>query len=423
MPPFEPVLLRNAGKADSHRLDVYTAAGGYEALSRVLTGYTPDDVIQIVRDANLRGRGGAGFSAGLKWSFVPKKGDGPTYLCCNTDEAEPGTFKDRVIIEEDPHQLLEGILISSYAIGAETTYIYIRGEYSPGIKTLEGAIAEAYERGYLGKGVLGSDFNHDVHIHLGAGAYICGEETALLDSIEGKRGQPRLKPPFPAVEGLYSRPTAVNNVETLACVPHILLHGAEWFRAIGPYESPGPKLYCLSGHVLKPGLYELPMGIPLRELVDVHGGGTDSGRKVKAVIPGGISAPMIPESGLDVPMDFDSLTAVGSMLGSAGVIVMDETTCIVKVARRMMEFFHHESCGKCTPCREGTDWAVKILRRVEAGDARRRDLEQLKVLCRSIEGNTFCALGDGAAMALRAAIEHFEDEFIAHIDDGKCPFA
>ena len=284
------------------------------------------------------------------------------------------------------------------------------------------AIAEARAKGYLGKNILGSGFDFDMHIHCGAGAYICGEETAMLDSLEGKRAQPRLKPPFPAVAGLYASPTVINNVETLACVPHIVLRGPAWFGGIGPEKSPGPKLYCLSGHVRKPGLYELPMGIPLRELVEKHAGGPPPGRKIKAVIPGGVSAPLIPESGLDVGMDFDSLAAAGSMLGSAGVIVIDDSTCVVKVATRVIEFFHHESCGKCTPCREGLDWVVKVMRRIEAGDGAPGDLDQLEALCDGIFGKTFCALGDGAAMGLRAALEHFGDEFAAHIDQGRCPF-
>ena len=353
---------------------------------------------------------------------MPKQSEKPKYLCVNADEGEPGTFKDRIIMERDPHQLIEGMAITAYAIGAQVAYVYVRGEYVLGIRTLEGAIAEARAKGYLGANILGSGFDFEMHIHCGAGAYICGEETAMLDSLEGKRAQPRLKPPFPAVAGLYASPTVINNVETLACVPHIVLRGADWFLGIGPEKSPGPKLYCLSGHVRKPGLYELPMGIPLRELVEEHAGGPPPGRRIKAVIPGGVSAPLIPESGLDVGMDFDSLAAAGSMLGSAGVIVIDDSTCVVKVATRMIEFFHHESCGKCTPCREGLDWVVKVMRRIEAGDGAPGDLDQLEALCNGIFGNTFCALGDAAAMGLRAALKHFGDEFAAHIDEGRCPF-
>lgn len=419
---FEPVLLKNVNVPDGHLLATYEAGGGYRALEKALKEYTPDDIVELVKRSNLRGRGGAGFPTGMKWSFVPKRADKPKYLCCNADEGEPGTFKDRIIMERDPHQLIEGMAISAYAIGAEVAYVYVRGEYVLAIRRLEQAIAEAEAKGYLGARILGSDFNFVVHVHCGAGAYICGEETAMLDSLEGKRAQPRLKPPFPAVAGLYASPTVINNVETLVCVPHIVARGADWFRGIGPEKSPGPKLYCVSGHVRKPGLYELPMGIPLRELVEDHAGGPPSGRKIKAVIPGGVSAPVIPDQGLDVGMDFDSLAAVGSMLGSAGVIVVDDTTCMVKVATRIIEFFHHESCGKCTPCREGLNWVVKVLRRIEAGEGAPGDMEQLHMLCKGIFGNTFCALGDGAAMGLRASLAHFREEFVAHIEERRCPF-
>ena len=419
---FEPVLLRNVDVPDGHLLSTYEAGGGYRALRKALGEYTPDEIVDLVKESNLRGRGGAGFPTGMKWSFVPKAAGKPKYLCCNADEGEPGTFKDRIIMERDPHQLIEGLAVSAYAIGAETAYVYIRGEYVTAIRRMEQAIAEAHENGCLGTGILGSNFNFMVYIHRGAGAYICGEETAMLESLEGKRAQPRLKPPFPAVAGLYASPTVINNVETLACVPHIVMRGPAWFRGIGPDRSPGPKLYCLSGQVRKPGLYELPMGISLRELVEEHAGGPLPGRKVKAVIPGGVSAPVIPASELEVGMDFDSLAAAGSMLGSAGVVVIDDSTCMVKLATRIIEFFHHESCGKCTPCREGLDWAVKVLRRIEAGEGETGDLEQLEMLCKGIFGNTFCALGDGAAMGLRAALKHFREEFVAHIEERRCPF-
>ena len=419
---FEPVLLRNVDVPDGHLLSTYEAGGGYRALRKALGEYTPDEIVDLVKESNLRGRGGAGFPTGMKWSFVPKAAGKPKYLCCNADEGEPGTFKDRIIMERDPHQLIEGLAVSAYAIGAETAYVYIRGEYVTAIRRMEQAIAEAHENGCLGTGILGSNFNFMVYIHRGAGAYICGEETAMLESLEGKRAQPRLKPPFPAVAGLYASPTVINNVETLACVPHIVMRGPGWFRGIGPDRSPGPKLYCLSGQVRKPGLYELPMGISLQELVEEHAGGPLPGRKVKAVIPGGVSAPVIPASELEVGMDFDSLAAAGSMLGSAGVVVIDDSTCMVKLATRIIEFFHHESCGKCTPCREGLDWAVKVLRRIEAGEGETGDLEQLEMLCKGIFGNTFCALGDGAAMGLRAALKHFREEFVVHIEERRCPF-
>jgi len=419
---YEPVLLKNVHVPDGHLLSTYEAGGGYRGLAKALKEYTPDEIIDLVKRSNLRGRGGAGFPTGMKWSFVPKRADKAKYLCCNADEGEPGTFKDRIVMERDPHQLIEGMAISAYAIGAEVAYVYIRGEYVLAIRRLEQAIAEAKAKGYLGTRILGSDFNFVVHVHCGAGAYICGEETAMLDSLEGKRAQPRLKPPFPAVAGLYASPTVINNVETLVCVPHIVARSADWFRSIGPEKSPGPKLYCVSGQVRKPGLYELPMGIPLRELVEDHAGGPPAGRKIKAVIPGGVSAPVIPEPGLDIGMDFDSLAAAGTMLGSAGVIVVDDTTCMVKVATRIIEFFHHESCGKCTPCREGLNWVVKVLRRIEAGEGAPGDMEQLDMLCKGIFGNTFCALGDGAAMGLRASLAHFREEFVAHIEERKCPF-
>ncbi len=419
---FEKVLLKNTDNPDGHRIEAYEATGGYRALAKILREYEPDELIQLVKDSNLRGRGGAGFPTGVKWGFVPKDPTRKKYLCCNADEGEPGTFKDRIIMEKDPHQMIEGLAITAYAIGAATAYIYIRGEFVLSIERTEAALDEAYRKGYLGKGILGTDFNLDMYVHKGAAAYICGEETAMLESIEGRRGQPKLRPPFPAVEGLYASPTVINNVETVACLPHIVERGAYWFRGIGPDASPGPKLFCLSGQVKKPGVYELPMGISIRDLVEEHAGGPRSGGRIKAVIPGGVSAPMIPESGLDVGMDFESLAAAGSMLGSAGVIVLDDTACVVRVASRINDFFSHESCGKCTPCREGLDWTGKILHRLEAGQGKHEDLEQLELLCDGIFGNSFCALGDSGAWALRAALKHFREEFVRHIEDGCCPF-
>ncbi len=419
---FEPVLLRNMDVPDGHLLSSYEAGGGYQALAKVLREHTPGEIIDLVKQSNLRGRGGAGFPTGLKWSFVPKRTDKPKYLCCNADEGEPGTFKDRIIMERDPHQLIEGMAISAYAIGAETAYVYIRGEYVLAIRRLEQAIAEAQAKALSGLADpgLGLQFRraHPLRrrrLHLRR-----GNRDARL-----ARGQAGAAAPETAISGgcgLYASPTVINNVETLACVPHIVMRGPAWFRGIGPDKSPGPKLYCLSGQVRKPGLYELPMGISLRELVEEHAGGPLPGRRIKAVIPGGVSAPLIPERGMDVGMDFDSLAAAGSMLGSAGVIVIDDTTCMVKVATRIIEFFHHESCGKCTPCREGLNWVVKVLRRIEAGEGTPGDREQLEALCKGIFGNTFCALGDGAAMGLRAALAHFEPEFLAHIDERRCPF-
>lgn len=410
----ELVLLENINNPNAHRIETYEKSGGYQGLRTVLRDYAPDEVIEAVKFSNLRGRGGAGFPTGLKWSFVPKDSPLPRYLCCNADEGEPGTFKDRILMERDPHQLIEGMVIAAYAIRCQTAYLYIRGEYGLSIEHCQQAIDEAHALGYLGQNILDSDHSLQIHIHKGAGAYICGEETALLESIEGKRGQPKLKPPFPAVAGLYECPTVVNNVETLACLPHLFQRGVEWFASIGPEDAPGPKLFCLSGQLKKPGLYEMEMGLSLEEVLEDYGGGPLQGQ-FKAAIPGGVSAPMFPRSEFDVKMDFGSLAAAGSMLGSAGVIGLDETASIPKVARRITEFFSHESCGKCTPCREGLTWAAKILRRIEAGQGQVGDVEQLDRLCNGIFGNSFCALGDGAAWALGATIKHFRHEFDALI--------
>ena len=407
---MEPILLKNIGRPDSHRLDRYEQNGGYRGIRKALE-LKPDTVIQIMKDSGLRGRGGAGFSTGLKWSFIPKDPELDKYFICNADESEPGTFKDRVIIEKDPHLLLEGIMIGAYATGATVGYIYIRGEYEFGARRLEQAIEEAHTRGYLGPGMFGSDHRLDLFVHRGAGAYICGEETALLDSLEGKRGQPRFRPPFPALAGVYRKPTVINNVETLSCVPFILDRGAEWFAAIGPQKSPGPKLFAVSGHVEKPGVYELPMDVTLRQLIFDHCGGMRGRQAFKAVIPGGGSAP---------PLDFESIAARGSMLGSAGVVVMDESTCMVKVALVINRFFSHESCGKCTPCRDGTPWMNQILERLENGRGREGDVELLESLCTGIFGRCLCALGDAAVMALRGALRHFREEFVYHITHKKC---
>ena len=415
---METVLLKNLNRPGGHTIESYLGGGGYAAAKEALR-MGPDHIIQMVKDSGLRGRGGAGFPTGLKWSFIPKEVF-PKYLCCNADEGEPGTFKDRGIIEYDPHLLIEGMIIASYAIGANSACIYIRGEFVFGAERLDEAIKEAYQKGFLGKNILGSQFSLDMFVHRGFGAYICGEETALLESIEGFRGQPRKKPPFPAVWGLYGKPTVINNVETLSCIPSIILKGPKWFASIGPEKSPGPKLYCVSGHVNKPGLYELPMGTPLREIVYVHAGGMRGGRKLKAVIPGGVTAPLLTEKELDTPMDFDSLAKAGSMLGSGAVIVMDETTCIVRSAYIINRFFSHESCGKCTPCRDGTIWMTNVLKRVEYGEGRPGDVELLEDLCANIFGRTFCPLGDGAVMALRGALKNFRDEFVYHVEKKGC---
>lgn len=417
---MEKVLLKNYGKPDSHRIDNYIQSGGYKGLEAAVK-LKPDSIIQMIKDSGLRGRGGAGFSTGLKWSFIPKDPTIPKFLCCNADEGEPGTFKDRGIIDHDPHLLIEGMIITSYAIGASNAYIYIRGEFVFGTKRLQAAIDEAYAKGYLGKNIMGSGFNLDMYIHRGFGAYICGEETALLESIEGYRAQPRKKPPFPALAGLYAKPTVINNVETLSCIPAIIEKGPEWFSKIGAPKSPGPKIYCVSGHVKKPGLYELPMGTTVRDLIFNHCGGMlHEGRALKAVIPGGVSAPLLTPRDLDTPLDFDSLAAKGSMLGSGAVIVMDQTTCMVKSAYIVNRFFSHESCGKCTPCRDGTPWLTRVLGRIEHGEGRQGDLELLESLCTNIFGRTFCPLGDGAVMALRGFVKNFRDEFQFHIDHKRC---
>jgi len=417
---MEKILLKNLGHPESHTIGSYLGNGGYNGLKEAFK-HAPESIIQMVKDSGLRGRGGAGFSTGLKWSFIPKDPTIQKYLCCNADEGEPGTYKDRGIMENDPHLLIEGMIIASYAIGASVSYIYIRGEFVYGTRRLEAAIKEAYDKGFLGKNILGSGFSHDMYIHRGFGAYICGEETALLESIEGYRGQPRKKPPFPALSGLYGKPTVINNVETLACVPAIIEKGPKWFSSIGPEKSPGPKIFCVSGHVKKPGLYELPLGTTMRELIFDHCGGMlNEGRGVKAVIPGGVSAPMLNAHELDTPMDFDSLAAKGSMLGSGAVVVMDDSTCMVKTALIINRFFSHESCGKCTPCRDGTPWLTNVLKRIEYGNGRPGDVELLESLCTNIFGRTFCPLGDGAVMALRGALKNFRDEFQYHVDHKKC---
>jgi NADH-quinone oxidoreductase subunit F len=417
---FEPALTRNVGLPDSQRIEVALSRGAYQGLARALAELKPAEVVEWVKRSGLRGRGGAGFPTGVKWSFLPKDGRAH-YLVCNADESEPGTFKDRLLMEHDPHLVLEGCLISAYAIEARVCYIYIRGEYTRPYAILERAIAEARERGYIGRNILGSGFDCEIHLHRGAGAYECGEETALLESLEGKRGQPRVKPPFPANVGLFGCPTAVNNVETLANVPLILTRGVEWFAGIGREKNTGPKLYCVSGHVKNPGVYELPMDVTLRELVFEHAGGLRDGRRLKAVIPGGSSVPVLTEDHLEVVMDFDSLLKAGSMLGSAGVIVMDDTTCMVWTAMKLMEFYQHESCGKCTPCREGTDWLLKILERLEHGEGRSGDLELLSDVCGKIAGKTLCPFGDAAVAPVVSTLAHFRPEYEQHLRERRCP--
>ena len=417
----ELVLLRHRGIPDYHTLEVYERHGGYQATRKALTEFQPEQLVDLVKSSGLRGRGGAGFPTGLKWSFLPKQTEKPVYLCVNADESEPGTFKDREILEFDPHQMLEGIIISSYAIRCHLAFIYIRGEFVFGAKVLDRAVEEAYAKGYLGNNVLGSGFSLDVVVHRGAGAYICGEETGLIESLEGKRAYPRVKPPFPATYGVFGAPTIVNNVETLACVPHIVSRGADWFKSIGPEKGPGPKLYCVSGHVERPGVYELPMGTSLREILYTHCGGIPGGRKLKAVIPGGSSVPLFTADEIDVPMDFDSVAKAGSLLGSAGIIVMDDTTCMVRTLEVIARFYHHESCGQCTPCREGTGWLHKVLRHLEEGTGREEDLQLLIDISDNMMGNTVCVLADAAAMPTKSFVTKFKDEFADHVRLGRCP--
>ena len=414
------VLTARFDKPQGHTLKSYLADGGYKALATALK-MRPQEIIDAVKATSLRGRGGAGFPTGLKWSFVPTNVGGPKYLCVNADEGEPGTFKDRYIMELDPHALIEGAAIACHAIGAQSAYIYVRGEFRLAMRRLEAAIKEAREAGYLGKGILGSGIDIEMWVHPGAGAYICGEETALIESNEGHRGMPRLKPPFPAVVGLFGCPTVVNNVETLAFIPSIIERGGAWFNSLGPEKNGGTKLYTVSGHVERPGVYELPMGVSLRSLIYDTCGGIRAGRKLKGVIPGGSSTQVLTPSEIDVAMDFDSLAKVGSMLGSGGVIVMDDTTCIVRAAARLAKFYAHESCGQCTPCREGVPWVHKILERIEEGRGRPEDTDLLLELCNNIQGMTICPLGDACAMPVRAFVEKFRAEFDAHIADQRCP--
>ena len=412
---YQPVLLPDI--KDLNKIDIYTKNGGYEALKSILTDKKkwdgPKAVIEEVKNANIRGRGGAGFNAGLKWSFMPPADGGPRYLACNGDESEPGTFKDRKIFEYNPHVFIEGALIAAYAMEVTTIYVYIRGEYKSYIDMMEKAIRDAYKKGFIGKNIFKSDFSVDFYVHSGAGAYICGEETSMLESLEGKRGYPRVKPPFPAQKGLWGRPTTINNIETLAHVPNVINKGADWFKAIGAENHPGPILYGISGHVNNPGVYELPSGIPVLDLIEVAGG-MKNGKKLKAVIPGGSSTPILRADQLDgISMDSDSLRTVGSMLGTAGMVIMDEDTDIVDVLWRIAHFDHHESCGQCTPCREGTGWLEKILLKIKNGEGEVRDLDLLLDLTTQMEGRTICALADAAAWPVRFTINRFRDEFEA----------
>jgi NADH-quinone oxidoreductase subunit F len=420
--PGEHILFANVWKERSTAIDVYRASGGYAKLGEWLKR-APETIIDEVKRSNLRGRGGAGFPTGMKWGFLPKDSPKPRYLLVNADESEPGTYKDRVFLERDPHRLIEATVVSAHAIRAKVAYVYIRGEFHEGARTLEKALAEARAAGYVGKDILGSGIDVDVWVHRGAGSYECGEETALIESLEGKRGQPRIKPPFPAVVGVYGCPTIVNNVETLVNVPLILERGAEWFAAYGTEKNGGPKLYSISGHVVRPGSYEAPMGrITLRDLIfgEGYAQGIREGRKLKAVVPGGSSTPVLTPGEIDIPMSFDGVAKAGSMLGSAGTIVMDDSTCMVGMAKNLIYFYKHESCGKCSPCREGTGWMLRLLDRIEAGEGAEKDLDLLWRVTDSIAGKTVCPFGDAAVAPPQSTLQKFREEFEYHVREKRC---
>jgi NADH-quinone oxidoreductase subunit F len=408
------ILFRHFDVPDRQRIEVYERLGGYEALRKALTGMSPEQVLKELEASGLRGRGGAGFSMGKKASFLPH-GEIEKYLCCNADESEPGAFKDRELIHRNPHQLLEGIVIAAYATGITHAFVYIRGEYVEQAATLDRALAEAHERGYAGDDILGSGFSCSLVVHRGAGAYICGEETALLDSLEGKRGSPRLRPPFPANQGLYQGPTLINNVETLSNVPHIILNGAEWFRQFGTEKSPGTKIVSVSGNVQRPGNYEIELGTAAREIICDLAGGPPPGRRIKFWFPGGSSSPVLTEEHLDFPYDFEHMAEAGSMLGSGSIIVVDDSVPVVSIALRLAEFYRHESCGKCVPCREGTNWTVKMLERIDRGDATPMDLDVMESVQANIIGHCLCLLGDSMAMPVSSMIKHFRPEFESHM--------
>ncbi|MDR0366140.1 MAG: NADH-quinone oxidoreductase subunit NuoF [Bifidobacteriaceae bacterium] len=420
MTALMPLLTSRWGNPESWTLKAYEATGGYEALAAALK-MEPAAIIDTVKDSGLRGRGGAGFPTGVKWSFLPPPDGGPRYLVVNADESEPGTCKDIPLMMADPHSLLEGVIITSFAIGCHHAFIYLRGEVVHVYRRLLNAVREAKQAGLLGNNIKGSGFDLEVTVHTGAGAYICGEETALLDSLEGRRGQPRLKPPFPAVAGLYARPTVVNNVESIASVPWIVKNGADWWKSIGTEKSTGVAIYSLSGHVERPGQYEAPLGITMRELLELAGG-VRQGHQLKFWMPGGSSTPMFTPEQLDVPLDYDSVAAAGSMLGTRALQCFDETVCVVRAVSRWMDFYAHESCGKCTPCREGTFWLRSVLRRIEAGGGRPEDMQILQDIPKSIVGRAFCPLGDGAPSALTSSLKFFPEEYARHIELGACPF-
>jgi NADH-quinone oxidoreductase subunit F len=415
-----PVLTDNWDQDRSWTLGAYEDRGGYRAV-RTALGMTPDDVIAAVKDSGLRGRGGAGFPTGMKWGFIPQDNPRPKYLVVNADESEPGTCKDVPLMMASPHTLIEGVIISSYAIRAGHAFIYVRGEVLHVVRRLQRAVQEAYDAGHLGPDIHGSGYGLDLVIHAGAGAYICGEETALLDSLEGRRGQPRLRPPFPAVAGLYASPTVINNVESIASVPSILGNGAGWFASMGTEKSKGFGIFSLSGHVTNPGQYEAPLGITLRTLIELAGG-MRHGHELKFWTPGGSSTPILTGEHLDVPLDFEAVGAAGSMLGTRALQIFDETTCVVRAVLRWTEFYKHESCGKCTPCREGTWWLVQMLTNLEKGVGTESDLDLLLDQCDNILGRSFCALGDGATSPISSSIQYFRDEYLRHLREGGCPF-
>jgi NADH-quinone oxidoreductase subunit F len=423
---LQPVLTANWGAERAWTLASYTAEGGYAALDKALA-MTPEQVVETVKASGLRGRGGAGFPTGVKWGFLPPMDTAdpstnpPRYLVVNADESEPGTCKDIPLMMASPHTLVEGVIISSYAIRANRAFIYVRGEVLHVVRRLQAAVREAYAAGHLGANIHGSGYDLDLVVHAGAGAYICGEETALLDSLEGRRGQPRLRPPFPAVAGLYASPTVINNAESIATVPAIVKNGAEWFAAMGTEKSAGVGIFSLSGHVTRPGQYEAPLGITLRELLEIAGG-VRAGHELKFWTPGGSSTPLFTAEHLDVPLDFESVAAAGSMLGTRALQIFDETVCVVRAVLRWTEFYKHESCGKCTPCREGTYWLVQVLARLEQGQGSEADLDLLLDQCDNILGRSFCALGDGATSPITSSIQYFRQEYVDHLTHGGCPF-
>ena len=419
--PDEVKIVSQRFGRGATNIDRYLELNGYKAVQKALT-MQPEAIITEIKNSGLRGRGGAGFNTGMKWSFVPKQSAKPKYVLCNGDESEPGTCKDRLIFVHDPHSVIEGVMIAALAVGARTAYIYIRGEYRYLSNIMQKALQDAYQRRFLGKNIFGSGYDLDVYWHGGAGAYEVGEESALMESLEGKRGIPRIRPPFPAVVGLWGGPTVINNAETLASVPHILLGGAEWYASLGPPKNGGTRLFCLSGNLERPGVYELPMGYNLKKMIYDVGGGIANGRKLKAVVPGGSSTPCLTADEIDVSMDFDSLTKAGSMLGSGGVVIVDDSTCMVNFALRIMKFYRHESCGWCIPCREGTDWLEKTLKRFHSGGGIKKDIDNIQYLSENMLGRTFCPLGDAAALPTISIVKKFRKEFEDHLEGRPCPF-